>query len=109
MLKPGANQAKVETEDGIQLVVEGRANSVVAVHCGVLTVDGDDTIILASGTVETHTENTGPMPFEASGGWTMAPSDEPWFETEAGKGLVVKTGGGAEINGWIRWTYRTAS
>lgn len=105
MLRPRANQAKIATEDGAQLAVAARAGSTVMVHSGVLMIDGDDTMIFASGTVESNTDLTGGMPYEASGGFVMQPSDDPWLETAVGEGLVIKSGNGADINGVIRWTY----
>lgn len=107
MLKPRAYQAKVSTESGSQLVVEGVAGKTVGIHGGILMIDGDDTIILASGTVEANEELSGAMPFEASGGFTMQPSDDPWFETNAGEGLVIKSGSGADITGLVRWLYHS--
>lgn len=108
MLRPRANQARVSTEDGAQLVVVGAAGKVIAVHSGILMIDGDDTIILASGTVEESEDLSGAMPFEASGGFTMNPSEDPWFETNPGEGLVIKSGSGADITGLVRWTYQSA-
>lgn len=105
MLKPRANQTKVSTESGIQAVVPGIAGKIVLVWCGVLMLSGDDKIILASGTAEDYEDETGAMPFEASGGFIMPPALDPWFATDVGTGLVVRSENGAEINGWLRWSY----
>jgi hypothetical protein len=106
MLRPAANQAKVATTSGIQAVVAGQSGKRVAVHSGILMIDGDDSIILCSGTVDSHTEDSGAMPFEAQGGFTMQPSVDPWYTTEVGEGLVLKSQGGSDIFGLIRWSYQ---